>query len=91
MKERIVAVELGSMENGRRILVEYSEYLKVKNNEKKEFGHTKYGTKRDYSVRTRVGGDGKLEAFFSSEYAGCGNGDYYILINPTTALYVETD
>lgn len=52
----------------------------------------KYGSKRDYHVNVQIedGGD-KLEAWFSSEYAGTGNGDYYLLLNPTTAVFMEHD
>lgn len=53
-------------------------------------GATK-GSKREYSVEMRVCDDGIFRAWFSSEFVGCGNGDYYILINPTTAIFCETD
>ena len=46
---------------------------------------------RDLSLSTQVGEDGKFRAWFSSEYMGCGNGDYYLLLNPTTAIFYETD
>ena len=46
---------------------------------------------RDYSVETKLGKDGVFRAWFSSEYKGCGNGDYYLLINPTQAIFVEKD
>lgn len=35
--------------------------------------------------------DGLLRAWFSSEFKGYGNGDYYLLINPTTAIFCERD
>lgn len=69
------------------VLKELQEAIELKKN----YGYGKRGTKRDYSVRTKICDDGVFRAWFSSEYAGCGNGDYYILINPTTALFVETD
>jgi hypothetical protein len=47
--------------------------------------------KREYSVEMRTCEDGVFRAWFSSEYVGCGNGDYYILLNPTEALFVEKD
>ena len=46
---------------------------------------------RDLSLSTKLGEDGKFRAWFSSEYMGCGNGDYYLLLNPTTAIFYETD
>lgn len=46
---------------------------------------------RDLSISTKMGDDGKFRAWFSSEYMGCGNGDYYLLLNPTTAIFYETD
>lgn len=49
------------------------------------------GNSRDRSVQVRTEKDGTTRAWFSSEYYGCGNGSYYLLINPTTALYIEDD
>jgi hypothetical protein len=46
---------------------------------------------RDLSLSTQIGRDGKFRAYFSSEYIGCGNGDYWLLLNPTTAIYYERD
>ena len=46
---------------------------------------------RDYSVEVKLCEDGTLRGWFSSEYKGCGNGDYYILINATQAVFVEKD
>ena len=46
---------------------------------------------RDLSLSTKLGEDGKFRAWFSSEYMGCGNGDYWLLLNPTTAIFYETD
>lgn len=58
--------------------------------EKKSGNWFKYGTKRDFSVETKYE-NGEFKAWFSSEYSGCGNGDYYLLLNPTTAVFCETD
>jgi hypothetical protein len=58
---------------------------------KKDFRYSIRGTKRDLSVEVKLGEDGNLHAWYSSEYSGCGNGDYYLLINPTTAVFCETD
>lgn len=46
---------------------------------------------RDLKINIEKGGDDKFRAFFSSEFPGCGNGHYYILLNPTTAIYYEAD
>jgi hypothetical protein len=46
---------------------------------------------RDLSIEAKVCDDGVFRAWFSSEFAGCANGDYYLLINPTTAIYYERD
>lgn len=46
---------------------------------------------RDLSVSIEKDKNGNLVAYFNSEYPGYGNGDYYYLINETTALYCETD
>lgn len=50
-----------------------------------------YGTRRDIRVETRMGADGVFRAWYSSEYAGCGNGQYYLLINPHYASFMEPD
>ncbi|MFA5873799.1 MAG: hypothetical protein WC832_07520 [Anaerolineales bacterium] len=50
------------------------------------------GTKRDRSVEMHLcDSDGLYRAWYSSEYSGCGNGAYYLLINPTTAVFCEND
>lgn len=46
---------------------------------------------RDLSISLETGSDGKFRAYFSSEFMGCGNGDYWLLLNPTTAIYYEAD
>lgn len=46
---------------------------------------------RDYSVETKMGEDGIFRAWYSSEYTGCLNGDYYYLLAPNKAIFVETD
>jgi len=46
------------------------------------------GRDRSFSVATS---NGETRAWFSSEFPGCGNGDYYLLINPTTAVFCERD
>lgn len=70
-------------------------YLKQKMEEafqeKKAFSYVQNGQKRDLSVEAQVGKDGIFRAWFSSEYSGCGNGDYYLVISPTQAIYYERD
>jgi hypothetical protein len=51
----------------------------------------KSGHGRDYSVNVSFDEKGEGKAYFSAELPGCGNGDYYILLNPTTAYFAETD
>ncbi len=48
---------------------------------------------RDLSASVQVSQykDEHVRAFYSSEFPGCGNGDYYLLLNPTTAIYYERD
>lgn len=59
--------------------------------DKTKYHYSTYGTKRDLSVSTQMGEDGIFRAWYSSEYAGCGNGAYYLLLNPTTAVFMEYD
>lgn len=58
---------------------------------KKDFSFHSDGKKRDLSVETKLGEDGVFRAWFSSEYSGCANGDYYLVISPTQAVYYERD
>ncbi len=46
---------------------------------------------RDLSVEIKPYDDGSLRAWFTSEFSGCANGDYWLLINPTTAIFKERD
>lgn len=58
---------------------------------KRDFSYRMSGTRRDKSVEVKVGEDGELRAWYSSEYAGMLNGAYYLLINPNTAVFCEFD
>lgn len=49
------------------------------------------GTRRDRSINLSVDADGSISYTAASEYAGCGNGDYYMMYSPTMAFYAETD
>lgn len=57
---------------------------------KEDYRYKTYG-KRDLSVETKMGEDGVFRAWYSSEYSGCGNGAYYLLLNPTVAGFREDD
>lgn len=59
--------------------------------EKKEFRFTRYRQKRDFTVSGRMCEGGIYKAWFSSEYSGCGNGDYYLLLNPRVAVFYQKD
>ncbi len=67
------------------------EHLKDAFKYKWDYERKEYGPRRDLSVSTKLGDDGIFRAWFSSEYSGCGNGCYYVLINPTTAAFGEYD
>lgn len=58
---------------------------------KADFSFIRYGNRRDLSISTKLCKDGVFRAWFSSEYSGCGNGSYYLLLNPTTAVHYEND
>ncbi|MBN2286042.1 MAG: hypothetical protein JXI43_06315 [Tissierellales bacterium] len=57
----------------------------------KAFSYSQQGTKRDLKVDCKLCDDGVFRAWFSSEYSGCVNGDYYLVISPTQAIYYERD
>ena len=46
---------------------------------------------RDLSISAKLCEDGIYRAWFSSEFSGCANGDYYLLISPNIAVYYERD
>lgn len=46
---------------------------------------------RTLRVETKLCEDGVFRAWFSSEYNGCANGDYWLLASPTTAILRERD
>lgn len=48
-------------------------------------------TGRDLKVECKLCDDGIFRAWFSSEFPGCANGDYWLLLNPTTAAFKERD
>lgn len=70
------------------------ESLKAAFDQKTEYSFRKEArgsSGRSLSVEARLGEDGVYRAWFSSEFAGCANGDYWLLINPTTAVFKERD
>ena len=72
----------------------YKEKLIKAFKNKEEFSwhyRTSHHSGRDLTISTRVCEDGIFRAWFSSEFMGCGNGDYWLLLNPTTAIYYERD
>lgn len=58
---------------------------------KARYCYRQNGEKRDWTIEANLCEDGIFRAWYSSEYAGCGNGQYYLLINPYTALFCEND
>lgn len=45
----------------------------------------------DNSVEVSLGEDGKMRAWYSEEYRGCGNGHYYLMFDATHAIFYEDD
>lgn len=58
---------------------------------KESFSIKTSSQKRDYSVEGRMCDDGIYRAWFSAEYSGWCNGNYYLLLNPKIAVFRETD
>jgi hypothetical protein len=59
--------------------------------QKKSLQYHRDGKRRDLSIETKLCEDGIFRAWYSSEYRGCANGDYYLVISPTQAIYYERD
>jgi len=55
------------------------------------WGGTSNRAGRDLKVECKLCDDGIFRAWYSSEFSGCLNGDYWILVNPTTAIFKERD
>lgn len=55
------------------------------------YSYSSPGRRRDVSIEMRVCDDGVFRAWYRSEYPGCGNGQYFLLLNPTTASLSEYD
>lgn len=58
---------------------------------KTNFSFYQEGQRRKFNIETRLCQDGIFRAWFSSEYSGCANGDYYLLLNPKCASFGERD
>lgn len=70
------------------------EQIKKAFEEKASFRITKRASSprgRDFRAEGKMCDDGIYRAWFSSEYAGCANGDYYLLLNPRVAVFYERD
>lgn len=67
------------------------EKIKEAIENKTDFKYSTRGTKRDLSVEISLKPDGSVYGWYSSEFSGCANGAYYLLINPTTAIFCEYD
>lgn len=67
------------------------ENIKKAIEEKHNFRYSMNGVRRDKSVEIKICEDGILRGWYSSEYSGTGNGAYYLLINPYTAIFAEFD
>jgi hypothetical protein len=67
------------------------EQVGIAFDQKKVFQYHRDGKRRDRSIETKLCEDGIFRAWFSSEYRGCCNGDYYLVISPTQAIYYERD
>jgi len=55
------------------------------------WGGTSNRAGRDQKVECKLCDDGIFRAWYSSQYSGCANGDYWMLVNPTTAIFKERD
>ena len=73
------------------------EHMKKVANENKYFSHRMYSKSwnmnkgRDRSISLELRNSGGYLYTGASEYAGCGNGDYYCMYSPTMSFYMETD
>jgi hypothetical protein len=52
---------------------------------------TNHHSGRDLTIEFKMCEDGIYRGWFSSEYMGCGNGDYYLILNERVAIYCERD
>lgn len=77
MKSRFPACVISDLESAFANKTDFHYYLPGKN--------------RDIRVKTKLFPDGMLRAWYQSEYPGCGNGQYYLLLNPYTASFMEPD
>lgn len=59
--------------------------------ERREYRYSLSGRKRDLTVSVQINDRGEVRGYFSSEFAGTGNGQYWLLVNPETAILQEED
>lgn len=88
--ERLIRKRSNSNAGANSVIAE----LKAAFEERRVFTWHSYASNsrgRDYTIEVQPLLDGSVKAYFSSEYAGCGNGDYYLLISPTKAIFYESD
>jgi hypothetical protein len=88
---RISEYDMKTVNIKRKFPINIIEDLQSAFEEKRDYSYKQYGEKRDLSVQTKMCDDGIFRAWYSSEFAGCLNGSYYVLINPTTAAFREDD
>jgi hypothetical protein len=74
-----------------KLFSDYIDVIKQAFNNKEKFHIAVYTERRDYSVNGYLGEDGIYRVWFSAEFCGMGNGKYYLLLNPTTAVFMEDD
>ena len=70
---------------------EYIEKIQQAFKNKEKFSYFVYTKNRDYYVNGYLGEDGIYRAWFGAEYKGMGNGWYYLLLNESTAVFMEVD
>jgi hypothetical protein len=59
--------------------------------QKKVFQYHRNGKRRDLGIETKLCEDSVFRAWFNSEFRGCANGFYYLVISPTQAIFYERD
>jgi hypothetical protein len=74
-----------------KLFSDYIDVIKKAFDNKENFSLRVYSERRDYSVNGSMNSDGIYRAWFEAEFSGMGNGKYYLLLNPTTAVFMEDD
>ncbi|MDQ0255543.1 hypothetical protein J2S74_002925 [Evansella vedderi] len=89
--ESLRGLELGVINIKNRFPKHVIDSIKDAFENKKDYRYQLNGDKRDWTVSVEVRDGGYVLAWFSSEFCGYAHGDYYLLINPTTATFKERD